>query len=99
MMGQRWRSHNNTNYRTYVDTSARTDIIIYDISDIENPQLDRFTDLDGSYMDARLINDDLYVVSQLSVNWWDLYQYYEANDTIDVSQLLPTVRDISYKKE
>lgn len=66
IIGQRRRD--NANYDTVIDTSQKTDVIMYDVSDIEKPALNRFSDLDGTYHDARLIGDKLYVVSQVQIN-------------------------------
>jgi len=42
---------------------ARTFVYIYDISDKKEPSLERNISIDGSYRDARMINDYVYLVS------------------------------------
>lgn len=44
-------------------------VIIYDISDRENPKLDREIGYDGNYMDARMINDFVYLISSKYLNF------------------------------
>lgn len=65
MLSQRWT---NASPQGYIDRSARMDVIVYDISNINDPAMIKFSDMDGSYTDSRMIGDKLYVVSQLNVN-------------------------------
>lgn len=85
----------------WLDTSSRTDVIVYDITDATNPKLIKFADLDGRYQDARLVGDTLYVVSQLGINRrWFWAQFEKADDVIvDAETLLPRVIDIAYTKD
>jgi uncharacterized secreted protein with C-terminal beta-propeller domain len=45
-------------------------VLVYDISDKENPALDNEILLDGSYVDSRMVGDYVYIVS-------NKYMYYE----------------------
>lgn len=85
------------NYDTMLDTSQKTDVIMYDVSDKENPQLNRFSDLDGMYHDARLIGDKLYVVSQVQVNRrGPVRRYYDEDKPLPVDDFLPKALDVAY---
>ena len=79
-----------------LDRSSKVNVVVYDISDVTNPVLDRLSDLDGYYSDARLIGDQLYVVSQLSVNRWGrIWEYMEEGEDLPVQDLLPTSFEVS----
>lgn len=84
-----------------LDNSSKTDVIIYDTTDISIPKLIKFADLDGTYQDARLVDDQLYVVSQLGINRRWLPQTYKtaAEVTVDAQELLPKVIDVSYTQD
>ncbi len=83
---------------TMLDTSSKTEIITYDMSNKSSPKLTKFADLDGWYQDARLVGDTLYVVSQLGINRrWYGQTYANAEDVkVDAATLLPKVIDIAY---
>ena len=51
----------------------RTYVYIYDISDRENPLLEKDISFDGSYLDSRMIKDYVYIISA---------KYIEGNDPI-----------------
>lgn len=84
-----------------LDTSSKTEVIIYDTADISTPKLVKFADLDGMYQDARLVDDTLYVVSQLGINRRRLPQVYKTAEEVDLDAqaLLPKVIDVSYTKD
>ncbi len=87
--------------RGWLDTSSKTNVIVYDIIDPETPKLMKFADLDGWYQDARVVNDTLYVVSQLWINRWWYGQEFATADAVQVNaeELLPRVIDIAYTKD
>ena len=73
-------------YQTsYVPTFPKTNIQIYDISDKNNPSLKKTIKIDGSYYDARMIGDMIYVVSIESA--YDLYPTINGNQTLRVPKL------------
>jgi inhibitor of cysteine peptidase len=84
-----------------IDTSSKTDVIIYDISTPTNPKLRKFLDLDGWYQDARLVGDTLYVVSQVGINRrWYGQTYTSPEDVkIEAETLLPKGIDIAYTND
>jgi uncharacterized secreted protein with C-terminal beta-propeller domain len=87
--------------RGWLDTSSKTNVIVYDIIDPKTPKLMKFADLDGRYQDARVVNDTLYVVSQLWINRWWYGQEFVTADAVKVNaeDLLPRVIDIAYTKD
>ncbi len=98
MLSQRWT---NAVSQGYIDRSARMDVIVYDISDINDPALIKFSDMDGSYTDSRMIGDKLYVVSQLNVNWgFPWYMGLPMDKVmINADDMLPKTIDIAYTQD
>ena len=84
-----------------IDTSSKTEIITYDMSDKSTPKLTKFADLDGRYQDARMVGNTLYVVSQVGINRWWYGQTYSTSEKVEVNaeDLLPKVIDITYTKD
>lgn len=70
LMGQ-LSDYADTAYTSFLSYQSRTVVAIYDISDIKNLKLLKFENLPGSYQDARLIDDQLYVISELRFNRWN----------------------------
>ena len=58
----------------------KTLIFLYDIADKENPELEENLSIDGNYVNARLIGDHAYIISQK-----------EANIYLDDDEVLPMV--------
>ncbi|MFH1802331.1 MAG: beta-propeller domain-containing protein [archaeon] len=54
-----------------------TVVYIYDISDRNDPELDKEISLSGNYVDARMINDYVYLISSkyIQMNYFDLPSY------------------------
>jgi len=50
--------------------AERSIIAIYDVSNIENLKLIRFENIPGSYTDSRMIDDELYVITEMGFNWY-----------------------------
>lgn len=78
-----------------IDTIPRTKTLarIYDISNKENPEFKREISIDGYYQDARMIENNIYFITQC-----DLYLYKALNELQD-SEILPTYRDSSVSEE
>lgn len=74
--------------------NAHTVAIIYNVSDLDHLQLEKMVDVNGSYQDARLVGDQLYLISQIYLDW-----YYYAYDmpVLDFDTLLPTTTQFSLK--
>lgn len=70
IIGQ-FSDYRNTIQEAFLQYQNRTIVAIYDTSDIKQFKLLKFENLPGRYQDARLIADQLYVVSELSFNRWN----------------------------
>lgn len=70
----------------YIFNENRTITAIYDISDINNLNLLKFENLPWYYRDARLIWNQLYVVTQQSLNW-----YVWKSSKVDLKRWLSSV--------
>jgi uncharacterized secreted protein with C-terminal beta-propeller domain len=49
---------------SYIPSGGKTEVYFYDVSDRENPVLERTYETEGSYVATRMIGDYVYVVSQ-----------------------------------
>lgn len=79
----------------YVNRNTKTYTIVFDTTDIENPELLRLYSSDGDYGKSRKIGDTLYILSRNYMNfpYWD---FKSAEDiTIDAQKILPRSIDIS----
>lgn len=45
-------------------SQSKTQVLVYDISDRKNPSLESNYSFDGNYMDARMIGNNIYMISQ-----------------------------------
>ncbi len=69
----------------YQPMFPKTAVKIYDISDRYNPILENTIEIDGSYYDARMIDDMIYL---LSIEYaYDLYPVIQGNQTLRVPEL------------
>ena len=75
--------------------SNRTLVIVYDISDLENLKLEKLTEVYGDFEDARMINDQLYLISSISLSW---YSIARRDDPIVFNDMKPKLTDITLKK-
>lgn len=78
------------NYNTILDKSQRTTAIIYDTSDLNNLQLVKLYDMNWYYHDARLINNELYVISQSYLNFYYAYPIYKSD--VETGDLEPEIK-------
>ncbi len=79
-----------------ISKRSRTVVAIYDMSDVKNPNLIKFHDIDGSLNNMRMIDNKLYVLTYLPLNWhqffaysWDIPEWLEASQ-----QSLPKVYSV-----
>ena len=58
-------------------SKQETKVHIYDVSNRKNPELENEIELEGNYVDARMIDEHVYLVSQkwIDLNWFDLPVY------------------------
>ena len=75
--------------------SNRTIAIIYDINDLENLKLEKLTEVYGYFQDARMINDQLYLISSIDLDWYDIAW---SDEPILFKNLQPKLTDIILKK-
>lgn len=67
----------------------RTNVLIYNIENIEKPLLEREYLFDGNYLSGRLIDDSLYLINNKYLNLG--YRYY---DNMDIDIPLPYYTDV-----
>ena len=75
--------------------SNRTLVIVYDISDLENLKLEKLTEVYGYFEDARMIWDQLYLISSINLSW---YSIAWRDDPIVFNDMKPKLTDITLKK-
>ncbi|MBS3092718.1 beta-propeller domain-containing protein [Candidatus Pacearchaeota archaeon] len=73
-------------------SQTRTIISIYDVSDKEDPVVEDEISADGNYLDARMIGDYVYVISQKYVNQNVILPQYSING---VEKTMP-IDDVYY---
>ncbi len=56
---------------TWLNSDIRTVVAVYDTSDLAQLKLLKFENLPGFYEDARLIEDQLYVIAEQGINRWN----------------------------
>ena len=69
----------------------KTYIRVFDLSNIENPKLSREIKIDGNYQDARMIEDNVYLVT-------NYYHYFYNLDEVKDMDILPSYEDSITKK-
>ena len=56
---------------TWLNSDIRTVVAVYDTSDLAQLKLLKFENLPGFYQEARLIEDQLYVIAEQGINRWN----------------------------
>jgi hypothetical protein len=51
---------------------ARTVVIVYNIRDIQHLVLEKLAEVYGFFQDARIVDKQLYLVSNVSLRWYDI---------------------------
>jgi len=64
---------------------STTIVNIYDISDRENPELVKDIEVDGSYFNARMIGNYIYIIT--TEYSYELIYNYNGNDTINIPEI------------
>lgn len=77
--------------RDYYYSNNTVKMLIYDITDKDNIKKAREIELEGSYLSSRKIGSKLYLVSNKHLNYYDILENTEVNDT-------PSYRDTSIKE-
>ena len=75
--------------------SNRSLVIIYDISDLENLKLEKLTEVYGYFQDARMINDQLYLISSINLSWYNIAW---RDEPVLFKDMQPKLTDITLKK-
>ena len=75
--------------------SNRTIVIVYDISDLENLTLEKLTEVYGYFQDARMIWNQLYLISSINLNWYDIAR---RDEPVVFNEMQPKITDITLKK-
>ncbi len=75
--------------------SNRSIVIVYDISDLENLKLEKLTEVYGYFQDARMINDQLYLISSVNLSWYDIAR---RDEPVVFNEMQPKITDITLKK-
>ncbi len=70
----------------YYNHKSSIKINIYDISDRANPELNTDVEIDGFYVDSRMIDDTLYFVTY--ENLYNLYRNDDGNETISIPEIV-----------
>jgi hypothetical protein len=87
-----------TRYASKSDSILGTDrtlVIVYDISDLENLKLEKLTEVYGSFEDARMINDQLYLISSINLSWYNIAR---RDEPVVFNEMQPKLTDITLKK-
>lgn len=87
-----------TRYTSKYDSilgSNRTLIIVYDISDLDNLVLEKLTEVYGYFGDARMIGDQLYLISSINLSWYDIAW---RDEPVVFDDMQPKITDITLKK-
>ena len=75
--------------------SNRTLLIVYDISDLKDLKLEKLTEVYGSFEDARMINDQLYLISSINLSWYNIAW---RDEPVLFNDMQPKLTDITLKK-
>jgi hypothetical protein len=74
--------------------NARSIAIVYDITDMEHLLLKKLIEVQGSYQDARIVDGELYLISNISLNRYDIAY---AEKPFVFNDILPTSIELVLK--
>ena len=92
-----WNYYSQTWSRSELFNGSRTILAIYDVSDIDKLSLVKFENLPWYYQNSRLIDNQLYVITQQSLNWY-YWPEYDVNLTKWLSSVEVTDQWAEVKK-
>ena len=75
--------------------SSRTLVIIYDISDLENLKMEKMTEVYWYFEDARMIDDQVYLISSVNLDW---YEIAWRDRPIKFKDMQPQLVDVTLRK-
>lgn len=88
-----------TGGKYWVDRSTKTVVVVYGLADPSHPQLQRYSQIDGSYARSRRVGDRLYVLSQSSLtvpyNRYVLQYYSDTGYHADASNFAKDLASLS----
>ncbi|UCB58524.1 MAG: beta-propeller domain-containing protein [Thermoplasmatales archaeon] len=70
-----------------------TIVNIYDVSNRKNPKVIKEIEIDGDYVDSRMINNQIYIITQEYTGL--IYRIFEGNETINIPQV--TINGVTKK--
>ena len=74
---------------------SRSLVIVYDISDLDNLKLEKLSEVYWSFEDARMIDDQLYLITSINLSW---YSIAWRDEPIVFKDMQPKLTDITLKK-
>ena len=75
--------------------SSRTVVIVYDISNLDNLKLEKLSEVYWYFEDARMIWDQLYLISSINLSW---YSIARRDEPVEFNEMMPKLTDINLKK-
>ncbi len=61
--------YNEAFRNAWIDRAAKTVVVVYDIADRANPKIERYSQIDGSVREARMINGQLTLLTSTNFNF------------------------------
>lgn len=74
----------------------RTNVLIYDIENIEKPKLEKEYLFDGNYLSGRTVEDKLYLVSTKHINYYN-YDIYSKDADIPTAYYTDVLTNTKYE--
>lgn len=90
-----WTRYTQLTRQHTLNRNTRTSVAIYDFSDVSSPLLEKYIDLDGAYSDARMIDEKLYIISQI---WVQRHYLYDHPALLEDGKLSPKAVEFSQEK-
>lgn len=75
--------------------SSRTLVIVYDISDLENLKMEKMTEVYWYFEDARMIDDQVYLISSINLDW---YEIAWRDRPVKFKDMQPQLVDVTLRK-
>lgn len=84
---------------SYRDTQSKTYAIVYDTSNIMEPELIRLSGIEGNMTQSRMIGDTLYLLTNnhFNIPYYDFKSVDDIN--VDSRELLPQQLDLTKNTE
>jgi uncharacterized secreted protein with C-terminal beta-propeller domain len=79
------KTDSEEDYFRYWDGLSTTIIKIFDISDRKNPSLDKDIEVDGYFIDSRMIGNYVYIITTQYL--WDVYSVIDGNSSLNIPEI------------